>query len=329
MPAMASSFPAEFKIEPHVSQQQQHAFHHASSASLYTGGPIQSINPVSSLQPQHAKTYSLPVALDPATAAVPQNCWPPTAAAAAANGWFENSCSNNQPIMSHEALMSELTDEAKKMPLPHGWQEARTPTGETYYINHTIRSTTWEDPRLTSLIILRKQQKHHQQQHAQYQPQQQQQHPHQAAPFNHLSHASNAAQPAHATAYHHHQQQHHHHSHQQQLNHVKSASYSPLPLVFNSAPSSTSSLSASSSVSSHSSSSSLSSSINSLQIAKCGLNDTLSSGGEQDAGKKRMVASLTESLNELLEQKVEISRQIAMLDEQVIYLFLSIKTTSF
>lgn len=33
-------------------------------------------------------------------------------------------------------------------PLPPGWEEARNEEGKTYYINHTTRKTTWEDPRL-------------------------------------------------------------------------------------------------------------------------------------------------------------------------------------
>ncbi|XP_072402339.1 transcriptional coactivator YAP1 isoform X1 [Diabrotica undecimpunctata] len=32
-------------------------------------------------------------------------------------------------------------------PLPPGWEQARTPEGQVYYLNHTTRTTTWEDPR--------------------------------------------------------------------------------------------------------------------------------------------------------------------------------------
>lgn len=40
--------------------------------------------------------------------------------------------------------------------LPTGWEEAMTPQGERYYINHNSRTTSWEDPRLSKLdyIIL-------------------------------------------------------------------------------------------------------------------------------------------------------------------------------
>lgn len=36
----------------------------------------------------------------------------------------------------------------QNLPLPHGWEQASTPEGETYYINHIERTTSWFDPRL-------------------------------------------------------------------------------------------------------------------------------------------------------------------------------------
>lgn len=33
-------------------------------------------------------------------------------------------------------------------PLPDGWEQARTPEGETYFINHQARTTSWFDPRI-------------------------------------------------------------------------------------------------------------------------------------------------------------------------------------
>ncbi|XP_011871979.1 PREDICTED: transcriptional coactivator YAP1 [Vollenhovia emeryi] len=35
-------------------------------------------------------------------------------------------------------------------PLPHGWEQARTPEGQIYFLNHVTRTTTWEDPRKTA-----------------------------------------------------------------------------------------------------------------------------------------------------------------------------------
>ena len=34
-------------------------------------------------------------------------------------------------------------------PLPPGWEQAYTPEGEMYFINHMERSTSWMDPRLS------------------------------------------------------------------------------------------------------------------------------------------------------------------------------------
>lgn len=36
----------------------------------------------------------------------------------------------------------------QNLPLPHGWEQASTPEGETYFINHIERTTSWFDPRL-------------------------------------------------------------------------------------------------------------------------------------------------------------------------------------
>ncbi|XP_020778636.1 transcriptional coactivator YAP1 isoform X2 [Boleophthalmus pectinirostris] len=34
------------------------------------------------------------------------------------------------------------------IPLPHGWEMAKTPTGQRYFLNHVDKTTTWHDPRL-------------------------------------------------------------------------------------------------------------------------------------------------------------------------------------
>ncbi|KAF7991255.1 hypothetical protein HCN44_002817 [Aphidius gifuensis] len=38
-------------------------------------------------------------------------------------------------------------------PLPHGWEQARTPEGQIYFLNHLTRTTTWEDPRKTAAAV--------------------------------------------------------------------------------------------------------------------------------------------------------------------------------
>ncbi|XP_010791807.1 transcriptional coactivator YAP1-like isoform X1 [Notothenia coriiceps] len=37
------------------------------------------------------------------------------------------------------------------MPLPHGWEMAKTPTGQRYFLNHVDKTTTWHDPRIAQL----------------------------------------------------------------------------------------------------------------------------------------------------------------------------------
>ncbi|CAL8267951.1 unnamed protein product [Merluccius merluccius] len=41
------------------------------------------------------------------------------------------------------------------MPLPPGWEMAKTPTGQRYFLNHLDQSTTWHDPRLSQLQLQR------------------------------------------------------------------------------------------------------------------------------------------------------------------------------
>lgn len=43
-------------------------------------------------------------------------------------------------------------------PLPPGWEQARTPEGQVYYLNHITRTTTWEDPRKTLAAQVQSQQ---------------------------------------------------------------------------------------------------------------------------------------------------------------------------
>ncbi|XP_021947210.1 transcriptional coactivator YAP1 isoform X2 [Folsomia candida] len=45
--------------------------------------------------------------------------------------------------LSQSGSANNLSDD----PLPPGWEQACTPEGQIYFINHITRSTTWEDPR--------------------------------------------------------------------------------------------------------------------------------------------------------------------------------------
>ncbi|KAJ3639614.1 hypothetical protein Zmor_002964 [Zophobas morio] len=52
---------------------------------------------------------------------------------------------------THHHIKQRSYDVATKVedntPLPTGWEQARTPEGQLYYLNHITRTTTWEDPR--------------------------------------------------------------------------------------------------------------------------------------------------------------------------------------
>ena len=42
-------------------------------------------------------------------------------------------------------------------PLPEGWEQALTETGEVYFINHIDRTTSWNDPRIRKHIFFHNQ----------------------------------------------------------------------------------------------------------------------------------------------------------------------------
>uniref|UniRef100_A0A3Q2XIL9 Yes1 associated transcriptional regulator n=1 Tax=Hippocampus comes TaxID=109280 RepID=A0A3Q2XIL9_HIPCM len=75
-----------------------------------------------SLTPHHVRAHSSPASL-------PVNM--PDAAAAVA------AAAASPPVIPDD------------VPLPHGWEMAKTPTGQRYFLNHLDKTTTWHDPRLT------------------------------------------------------------------------------------------------------------------------------------------------------------------------------------
>ena len=68
---------------------------------------------------QHAKTFSLPVSFNPYM----------VGGSGGGGG-------------GHAVLPSNID-----IPLPPGWQAEKTASGQTYFINHLSKTTTWEDPR--------------------------------------------------------------------------------------------------------------------------------------------------------------------------------------
>lgn len=51
-------------------------------------------------------------------------------------------------LLPSEDNFFDLTFLNSPGPLPEGWEQAMTPEGEIYYINHKNKTTSWLDPRL-------------------------------------------------------------------------------------------------------------------------------------------------------------------------------------
>lgn len=72
----------------------------------------------------------------------------------------------NLPTNQNDMNVELKTKIVSTIPLPQGWEEARTPQGEVYFINHNDRTTTWHDPRIN--IYMQQQQQQHQQFNSQF-----------------------------------------------------------------------------------------------------------------------------------------------------------------
>jgi hypothetical protein len=59
------------------------------------------------------------------------------------------------PINQTDINKDLRTSIHNSIPLPVNWEEARTSTGEIYYIDHSNQTTSWSDPRIS--IYMQKQ----------------------------------------------------------------------------------------------------------------------------------------------------------------------------
>ncbi len=64
----------------------------------------------------------------------------------------------NLPTNQNEMNVELKAKITSTIPLPQGWEEARTPQGEVYFINHNDRTTTWHDPRINIYMQQQQQQ---------------------------------------------------------------------------------------------------------------------------------------------------------------------------
>ncbi|XP_046655721.1 transcriptional coactivator YAP1-A-like isoform X1 [Daphnia pulicaria] len=81
------------------------------------------LNPSPSANIHHSRAHSSPASLQQTLAAGQQ-----------------------RPVHQHLKQQScDLT--LDHFPLPEGWEQAKTPQGQVYFLNHLTQTTTWEDPR--------------------------------------------------------------------------------------------------------------------------------------------------------------------------------------
>ncbi|CAG2059804.1 unnamed protein product [Timema podura] len=84
----------------------------------------------SGIQVNHARAHSSPASLQQTYASAPPH-------------------QQQNPGQHMKQRSYDITPVGDLGPLPPGWEQARTPDGQVYYINHLHRTTTWEDPRKT------------------------------------------------------------------------------------------------------------------------------------------------------------------------------------
>lgn len=115
--------PSTGSKSPSVSHSRENSADSAFGSSSATGAA-----PVS-----HSRAHSSPASLQQTYAAGQQNQQPPLP--------HQHAKQRSYDVGSH------IPDELG--PLPAGWEQARTPEGQIYYLNHITKTTTWEDPRKT------------------------------------------------------------------------------------------------------------------------------------------------------------------------------------
>ncbi|XP_060808023.1 transcriptional coactivator YAP1 isoform X2 [Amyelois transitella] len=116
--------PSTGSKSPSVSHSRENSADSAFGSSSATGAA-----PVS-----HSRAHSSPASLQQTYAAGQQN-------QQAAPLHHQHSKQRSYDVVSH------IPDDLG--PLPPGWEQARTPEGQIYYLNHITKTTTWDDPRKT------------------------------------------------------------------------------------------------------------------------------------------------------------------------------------
>ncbi|XP_076261028.1 WW domain-containing transcription regulator protein 1-like isoform X2 [Rhynchophorus ferrugineus] len=126
VPWSMRKLPDSFFTPPSTgSKSINHSRENSVDSAFDVSGPVNSVP----LQTAHHRAHSSPASLQQTYAVGQQQ--PP----------------------AHHHIKQRSYDVASKSedntPLPPGWEQARTPEGQVYYLDHTTRTTTWEDPRKT------------------------------------------------------------------------------------------------------------------------------------------------------------------------------------
>ena len=87
-------------------------------------------------QPQHNRSQSAPVELQQTLSVVQQQ------------QQTQQHVHLRQPSYDVGTGSAQANNNHLLGPLPPGWEPARTPTGQLYFMNHITKSTQWEDPRI-------------------------------------------------------------------------------------------------------------------------------------------------------------------------------------
>eukprot|EP00124_Ichthyophonus_hoferi_P000436 Ihof_evm7s16 gene=Ihof_evmTU7s16 len=72
---------------------------------------------------------------------------PSRSAIAASPSTTSITSSLQSPLPSHPPQPTRLQGDFSHIPLPAGWEQRRTPSGEVYFLDHSNRRTQWTDPR--------------------------------------------------------------------------------------------------------------------------------------------------------------------------------------
>lgn len=126
VPWSMRKLPDSFFTPPSTgSKSINHSRENSVDSAFEVSTPVNSVP----LQPAHHRAHSSPASLQQTYAVGQQQ--PP----------------------AHHHIKQRSYDVACKTedstPLPPGWEQARTPEGQIYYLDHITRTTTWEDPRKT------------------------------------------------------------------------------------------------------------------------------------------------------------------------------------